>query len=91
MQRSQVLDLYFVDARSKLTDVAAFLDRAERAEGTDDYRLLAFREALSALAAQSEGAGRAEQVLLAFSDPTHEPVAHADGKAAAGAWRGGAA
>lgn len=89
MQRSQVLDLYFVDARSKLIDVAAFLDRVERAEGEDDYRLRAFREALSALAAQGGGSrGRAEQVLLAFSDPTREPVEHADGKAATGAWRG---
>ncbi|MDD5349386.1 MAG: hypothetical protein PHQ12_04165 [Chthoniobacteraceae bacterium] len=88
MQRSQVLDLYFVDARSKLIDIAAFLDRAERAEGADDYRLRAFREALSALAAQGGGANRAERVLLAFSDPTSAPVEQADGKAATGAWRG---
>ena len=88
MQRSQVLDLYFVEARSKLIDVAAFLDRVERAEGGDDYRLLAFREALRALAMQGEGTNRAEKVLLAFSDPTPEPVEQADGKAATGAWRG---
>ena len=91
MQRSKVLDLYFVDARSKLIDVAAFLDRVERAEGEDDYRLRAFRKALSALAAEEASAGRAEKVLLAFSDPTTAPVERADGKAATGAWRGGEA
>jgi hypothetical protein len=88
MQRSQVLDLYFVEARSKLIDVAAFLDRVERAEGADDFRVRAFREALRALAAQGEGARRAEEVLLAFSDPTDEPVERAGAKAAVGAWRG---
>ena len=88
MQRSQVLDLYFVEARSKLIDVAAFLDRVERAEGGDDYRMRAFREALRALAAEGEGNQRAEHVLLAFSDPTLEPVERAGEKAATGAWRG---
>src|SRR5215510_15258380 len=29
MTRQQVLDLYFMDARSKLIDIAAFLDRAD--------------------------------------------------------------
>jgi hypothetical protein len=88
MQRSQMLDLYFINARSKLIDVAAFLDRVERTEGSDDYRLRAFREALSVLAVQGAGTDRAEKVLLAFSDPSSEPVEHADGKAATGAWRG---
>ena len=88
MQRSKVLDLYFVDARSRLIDIAAFLDRVERAEGDDDYRIHAFREALRALAAEGAGSKRAERVLMAFSDPTLEPVARAGGKAATGAWRG---
>ena len=90
MQRSKVLDLYFVDARSKLIEVAAFLDRVERAEGEDDYRIRAFREALRALASHEIGSSnRAAQVLLAFSDPTNEPVESAKGKAATGAWQGG--
>lgn len=87
MSRSQVLDLYFIEARSKLIDVAAFLDRVERAGGSDDYRVRAFREALGALVAEGEGVRRAENVLLAFSDPTREPVERAGGKAASGAWR----
>lgn len=88
MSCSQVLDLYFIEARSKLIDVAAFLDRIERADGADDYRMQAFRVALNALAAEGGGERRTENVLLAFSDPTREPVERAGGKAAAGAWRG---
>ena len=87
MQRSKILDLYFVDARSKLIDVAAFLDRVDRGDGGDDYRILAFREALRVLSTQGEGTSRAERVLMAFSDPTREPVERAGGKAATGAWQ----
>jgi len=84
MNREQILDLYFLDARSKLIDIAAFLDRVERATGVDDFRLAAFREALAALAANEPG--KAKRVLLAFSDPTSEPIAAAPGKSACGAW-----
>ena len=86
MTRQQLLDLYFLDARSKLIDLAAFLDRVERAEGDDDFRLKAFRQALFALAPDSKK--RAQQVLIAFSDPTAEPIATAAGKGAVGAWPG---
>ncbi len=85
MTRLQVLDLYFMDARSKLIDLAAFLDRIERAEGDDDFRMPAFREALAALSSKQNE--KAKQVLLAFSDPTTEPVAKAAGKGASGAWQ----
>ena len=84
MTRQQVLDLYFMDARSKLIDLAAFLDRLDRAQGSADFRLQAFRDALTRLG--SPGADRAKQVLLAFSDPTIEPLASATTKAACGAW-----
>lgn len=84
--RSDIVDLYFVDARSKLIDIAAFLDRVDRAEGEDDFRMRAFREALKAMAGGT--AERAKQVLLAFSDPTTEPLAAAHGKSACGAWPG---
>ena len=41
MTRQQILDLYFLDARHKLVELAAFLDRVERADGKDDFRLKA--------------------------------------------------
>ena len=87
MTRQQLLDLYFMDARSKLIDIAAFLDRLDRADGEPDFRLLAFREALKELD-QSEPE-RAKQVLMSLSDPTSEPLAAAPGKGAVGAWPGG--
>ena len=86
MTRQQVLDLYFVDARHKLIDLAAFIDRVDRADGPEDFRMKAFREALAELTKNNPD--RARQVLLAFSDPTTEPIAAATTKAATGAWPG---
>lgn len=86
MTRQQVLDLYFMDARSKLIDLAAFLDRLDRAEGEADFRLDAFCRAIEELA--SDRSERAKEVLLALSDPTTEPIPAATTKAACGAWPG---
>jgi hypothetical protein len=86
MTRNEVLDLYFIQARFQLVEVAAFLDRIQRAEGAADFRHQAFEQALQALSQASEG--RAEKVLLALSDPTLEPIPAATTKAACGAWPG---
>lgn len=86
MTRQQVLDLYFMESRAKLIDLAAFLDRVERADGEADFRLAGFNEALKHLSAGN--AQRARSVLLSLSDPTMEPIAAATTKAAAGAWPG---
>ncbi|MBI3417007.1 MAG: hypothetical protein HY043_17080 [Verrucomicrobia bacterium] len=86
MTRQQVLNLYFMDARCKLIELAAFLDRVERAQGEDDFRLKAFRQAMNELSKANPD--RARQVLLAFSDPTTEPIPAATTKAACGAWPG---
>ena len=88
MTRQQALDLYFMEARAKLIDIAAFLDRVERAEGEPDFRLAAFVNALKALGAGN--AQRARNVLLSLSDPTTEPIPAATTKAACGAWPGDA-
>ena len=85
MTRQQVLDLYFMDARSKLIDLAAFLDRVDRASGEDDFRIKSLRTALKELTdTRSE---RAKQVLLTLSDPTTEPISAATTKAACGAFQ----
>lgn len=83
MTRQQVLDLYFLDARHKLVELAAFLDRVERAGGKDDFRLKSFRAALAELNGRKQN--RAKKVLLAFSDPTTKPVEKATSKGACGA------
>lgn len=84
MNRQQLLDLYFIDARSKLVDLAAFLDRIDRAPGNFDFRHQAFLKALEQL--KTADSGRAERVLLALSDPTIEPAEHASTKGATGAY-----
>jgi hypothetical protein len=86
MTRQQVLDLYFMDARSKLIDIAAFLDRVDRAGGDADFRLKAFRQALAEL--QKAEPTRAKGVLDSLSDPTTKPIEKAPGKGAVGAWPG---
>jgi hypothetical protein len=88
MKRAQVIDLYFMEARAKLIDLAAFLDRVDRAEGTDDFRVASLRRALDEL--REAKPDRAKRVLLRLSDPTTEPLPKATTKAASGAWPGAA-
>jgi len=86
MTRQQVLDLYFMEARAKLIDLGAFIDRVERATGQEDFRMAAFRTALAEL---SKGQPqKAKNVLLALSDPTTDPIPAATTKAACGAYPG---
>jgi len=86
INRHKLLDLYFMDARAKLIDIAAFLDRIDRAEGEADFRYTAFRKAFEEL--ERGEPSRAKSVLLSLSDPTTEPITKAPGKGACGAWPG---
>ena len=86
MTRQQVMDLYFLEARSKVIDLAAFLDRVERANGKDDFRMKALRAALTDLSGKNKQ--KASRALLAFSDPTTKPIPAATTKAACGAFPG---
>jgi len=87
MTRQQVLDLYFLDARHKLIEIAAFLDRVERsgtrADGKEDFRLKAFRKALAGLNGGKKQ--KAKRTLLAFSDMSAKPIEKAGMKGAVGA------
>lgn len=80
-----MLDLYFLEVRARLIDLAAFLDRVERAPGDADYRLAALEEMTRRPA--GDGA-RAYGVLVALSDPTAEPLPAATTKSATGTWPG---
>lgn len=64
----ELLDLQFIEVRSRVLDIAAFLDRMDRHQGGDDHRLAALRAALSILL--SGETGRARAVLEALSDTT---------------------
>ena len=87
--RSRVIELYFMEHRAKLIDIASFLDRLDRAEddiGEEDFRVAAFRRAVDVL--NEPGPGRSKRVLDLFSDPTTEPIPSAAGlKGADGAYR----
>jgi len=83
INRSRVIELYFMEHRAKLIDIAAFLDRLDRANGEDDFRIDAFREAIKLL---SDGnPERARRVLEHFSDHSDSPIETAPGKGASGA------
>lgn len=92
MTRAAVVDRYFMEHRAKLIDIAAFLDRIDRAAGgdaVDDFRMNAFRAALDVL--REDEPGRARRVLELFSDPTRTPIESAAGmKGAHGAYPGAA-
>lgn len=82
--KNDILDLYFMDARHKLIDLAAFLDRLDRHEGDADFRHAAFLEALQAM--QDPGAQtRAQAVLNCLSDHSTEPSEKATIQGAHGA------
>jgi hypothetical protein len=74
---AKALDAFFFEARSKILDLAAFLDRIERGENAaaiqKDPRLEKVRRAVKVLL--DEGDDRAEQVQTIFSldyDPKWE-------------------
>jgi hypothetical protein len=88
MRRADVIDRYFMEHRAKLVDIAAFLDRVDRAQGDapagDDVRLRALRDAIDLL---NDGQGdRARRLLELWSDPTEAPIPAAGGKGAIGVW-----
>lgn len=64
--KKELLDLQFIDARHKLIDLAAFLDRIDRHEGPEDYRFTALKAALPLLLENRPD--RARAVLEALSD-----------------------
>ena len=70
-----LVDLGFMDSRSKLIDLAAFLDRVQRAGQEEDFRVQALKNALTLLS--QDKPQRAKDVLLSFSDPSTEPIAKA--------------
>ena len=92
MTQSEILDLYFLENRARLLEVASFLDRLDRgteemAGGEKEYRHAAFIRAVELLL--HPGGARTKVIQLNFSDLSSEPVASALGLKATGAWGGG--
>lgn len=83
LKKEELLDLQFVDARARLIDIAAFLDRLDRHEGATDVRLRYFKEALPVLL--EDRADRAKTVLEKFSDHSSDLPETAPFQGASGA------
>ena len=81
--KQELLDLQFIEARHKLIDLAAFLDRIDRHPGPPDFRYEALQAAIPILL--TERPDRARGVLDAFSDHSHEPIPKATFQGALGA------
>ena len=82
----EVVDEYFIENRTRLLEIAAFLDRLDRTDpsyATADFRMQAFNDALAAV---SQGKDRLERIQMLFSDPTTEPLETLDRKGADGAF-----
>lgn len=72
----QVIDEYYLEVRCKLLEIAAIMDRYDRAcqrnpaaAPEDDARLKKCRQSLAILHQPQADPNRAEQVALVFSDP----------------------
>jgi len=84
VNKEQIADLYFLEHRAKVLDLAAFLDRYDRAEGdAADPRVAALRKTIGALL--DDAPGRAKRVLELLSDTTTDPIESAHARGATGA------
>lgn len=82
----QLVDEYFIENRNRIIEVAAFLDRLDRADPAvrDDYRVRALADAIGVLA--SESPTRVRDIQMLMSDPRTEPLPALDRKGAVGAY-----
>lgn len=84
---SEIVDEYFIETRNRVLELAAFLDRVDRAGGASDFRTRALHEAVAALSA--DGASRVSRIQRIFSDPTTALRPALDRKGAVGAYDDG--
>lgn len=83
----ELVDEYFIENRNRIIEVAAFLDRLDRADPAvaADYRVRALADAITVLGGNSST--RVQDIQLLLSDPTTDPRPALDRKGAVGAWR----
>jgi hypothetical protein len=83
LSKKELLDMQFIDARARVIDIAAFLDRIDRHEGGADIRLKYYAKALGILL--EDRPDRAKAVVEVFSDHTTELTETAPFQGATGA------
>jgi hypothetical protein len=89
---TEIVDEYFIETRNRIIEVAAFLDRLDRADpavALSDFRVRALAEAIDVLSGGS--ASRVQDIQMLMSDPRTEPLPALDRKGAVGAYDHGKA
>ncbi|WP_243374182.1 hypothetical protein [Geotalea sp. SG265] len=86
----ELLERDFVKCRARILEIAAFIDRIDRFEGSDgarkDFRYRAIFQALEIIS--SVEGNRVREILLLLSDPTLQPLEDVlPPQRAQGAWR----
>ena len=82
----QIVDEYFIENRTRLLEIAAFLDRLDRVDhdcAEKDFRMQVFRDAVDALGTPGD---RLNRIQMLLSDPTTDPLDRLDRKSALGAY-----
>jgi hypothetical protein len=88
LTQRELIAEYFMEHRVQVLELAAFLDRLDRAreiDASDDFRLRSIREALAVLV-DGPPAQRVQRVQMIFSDPRSELLEELDQKSAKGAY-----
>ena len=87
LTQRELIARYFMEHRVQVLELAAFLDRLDRAreiDADDDFRLRSIRAALDVLV---DGDGdRVQRVQMIFSDPRSELLEELDTQSAKGAY-----
>ena len=82
----EIVDEYFIENRTRVLELAAFLDRLDRVDpkqAADDFRMQALTEAVEALRGPGD---RLMRIQMLLSDPTIAPLDRLDRKSALGAF-----
>lgn len=88
LSQKQLIDEYFMKQRNHLLEIAAFLDRMQRASelnGEDDFRMEAFRNSLKELI--NDQPDKVSRIQMLLSDPHIEPMVERDVQGAFGAYK----
>ena len=86
LSAKELVDEYFIENRTRILEIAAFLDRLDRVDASyaaRDFRMKAFAEALGALDGKRDRLDRIQHIL---SDPRTTPIDALDRKSAVGAY-----
>ena len=90
LTQRELIAEYFMEHRVQVLELAAFLDRLDRArelDGEDDFRMRSVQDALKTLVDDDvPPAHRVQRVQMIFSDPRSELLDELDQKSAKGAY-----